>query len=223
MSLALLPAGAEIWLGVAGGYLSGSVPVGYLWARLGYGVDIRRLGSGNIGATNVARVLASPAAGICVFALDVAKGWAPVAAWQAWGSGGVAGGHGALWAYAVALAAVVGHCCPVWLSFRGGKGVATGLGVVSALFPLAALLSLLTWCLSAALTRFVSLSSILAAALFPVWLAIGYGPHPAGSPEGRWALGFSVLCAAAVVIRHKENMKRLAAGTEPKIGRKEKG
>lgn len=199
-----------------GGYLVGSIPVGYLWARAARGIDIRKHGSGNIGATNVARVLDSRTAGFSVFALDALKGWLPVwaylgAARQAWGPG----------VFLVAAAPFLGHCFPVFLGFKGGKGVATGLGVVAALFPLAALLSFALWCASAATTRYVSVSSILAALALPVWLWLGFWGRPPLPGERFPALLFATVCTVFVVWRHRLNLARLKAGTESRIGQRQ--
>ena len=203
-----------VW--ILGGYLAGSVPFGYLWVNFSLGQDIRTLGSGNIGATNVGRV-AGKFAGACVFALDVIKGWGP-----AWTYGRWAGANESPWtAIGVGLAALAGHCFPAWLSFKGGKGVATGFGVLLALFPLAGALTLAVWSLSAVLTRYVSVSSILAALSLPLWLALGLSGLE-GRRGGAWMV-FAILAGGAVVLRHAGNIKRLMAGTEPKMGRKNTG
>lgn len=199
-----------------GGYLVGSVPVGYLWARAARGIDIREHGSGNIGATNVARVLRSRSAGFSVFALDVVKGWFPV--WAYLGAAALPSRSGV---FLVGAAPFLGHCFPVFLGFKGGKGVATGLGVVAALFPLAALLSLGLWCASAALTRYVSVSSVLAALALPAWLWLGFWGRPPLPGERAPALLFALACAGFVIWRHRENLARLAAGTEPRIGQRQ--
>ena len=197
---------------ILGAYLAGSVPFGYLWVKLARGRDIRTMGSGNIGATNVARA-AGGLAGACVFALDVAKGWAPAWTYGRWAAHQ---GIAAPWAaIGVGLAALAGHCFPVWLSFKGGKGVATGFGVLLAFFPLAAFLTLAVWGLSAVATRYVSVSSILAALSLPLWLFLGLSG--AGRDRGPWLL-FAVICAAAVVMRHAGNVRRLVNGTEPRMG-----
>lgn len=198
---------------VVGGYLAGSIPVGYLWVRFARGVDVRRHGSGNIGATNVARVTGSRAAGTAVFLLDALKGWGPVAVFLR----SAPAPHPAL-PFLIGAAAFAGHCWPAWLGFRGGKGVATGLGAVAALFPLAAALSFLVWLAAAAAARYVSAASVLAAASLPVWIALGWWGRAPGPEEPRWALVFAALCAGAVVLRHAPNLRRLAAGTEPRIG-----
>ncbi len=196
------------------GYLAGSVPVGYLWARAARGIDIRKHGSGNIGATNVGRVLGSRTAGVGVFALDVLKGWLPVWAFL----GAPTGTRTVPSVFLVAAAPFLGHCFPVFLGFRGGKGVATGLGVIAALFPLAAGLSLSVWCLAAAATRYVSVSSVLAAAGLPVWISLGWWGRVPVEGERLPAILFTGACAAFVIWRHRGNMARLAAGTESRIG-----
>src|SRR5215470_2999379 len=145
-------------------YLLGSIPFGYLIVKLRSGADIRQTGSGGTGATNVSRK-AGKAAGVVTLALDALKGAAAVlvARW-------LTGDAGTSWVVAAAaVLAVVGHCFPVWLGFKAGKGVATGLGVFLAIVPWAVLAALLVFIVIVWRTRFVSLGSILAAALIPLW------------------------------------------------------
>src|SRR5271157_5573244 len=146
-----------------GAYLLGSIPFGLLFARLIGGKDVRQAGSGNIGATNVARV-AGPLPGILTLVFDAAKGAAAV-----WLAGRFAG-HSAGTMMFAGVAALLGHCFPVWLRFKGGKGVATGLGVFAALCPPAALAALLLFVLVVASLRFVSVGSITAAAAMPLFV-----------------------------------------------------
>ncbi len=184
------------------GYLLGSVPFGLVITRaLGLG-DLRQIGSGNIGATNVLRT-GNKGAALATLLLDSGKG--AIAVLLARHFGGEAA------AILAGGAAFLGHCFPVWLRFKGGKGVATFLGTVIALnWPLG-LIACATWALSAALTRISSLSALLAAALTPVFA---------------WALGrldiaaVAAFMAALIFIRHHANISRLLAGTEPRIGRK---
>jgi glycerol-3-phosphate acyltransferase PlsY len=182
------------------GYLLGSIPFGLLIARvLGLG-DLRRIGSGNIGATNVLRT-GSRGAALATFLLDAGKGAVAVllARWAA--------GEGA--AQYAALASLIGHCFPVWLGFRGGKGVATLLGVLAALSWPLGLAACATWAVVAAVFRYSSLAGIAAAGFAPVWaFALG---------EGRFFL-VTALLAIIVYVRHGGNMARLRAGTEPRLG-----
>jgi len=184
------------------GYLLGSIPSGMILARaLGLG-NLREIGSGNIGATNVLRTGSKKAAAMTLL-LDGAKGAVAVllAAW-------IAGPDSAQLA---GLAAFLGHCFPVWLSFRGGKGVATFLGLMLALAWPVGLLCCAAWLATAALSRISSLSALVAASTAPIWmLLLGY-----------WSvLVLGVLLAALIVWRHAANIARLRAGTEPKIGAK---
>jgi glycerol-3-phosphate acyltransferase PlsY len=183
------------------------MPGGLLIAKASKGVDVRGIGSGNIGATNVLRAAGKGAAALTL-ALDMLKGWAPVALGRILGASDaqVAG---------VALAAFLGHLYPVFLRFRGGKGVATFLGVLLALLPKVAFLVVGVWLLVAAVFRYSSLAALVAAAASPllVWLL-----------DGR--RGFVVVAAVLagfILIRHRENMRRLLAGEERRIGRKLQG
>ncbi|WP_192881398.1 glycerol-3-phosphate 1-O-acyltransferase PlsY [Rhodosalinus sediminis] len=184
------------------GYLLGSVPFGLVIARaLGLG-DLRAIGSGNIGATNVLRTGSKPAAAATLI-LDSGKGAAAVLVARALAgedAGQIAG-----------LAAFLGHCFPVWLRFRGGKGVATFLGLLIALAWPLGLAACATWLVTAAVTRFSSLAALVAAALSPLWATLLGRPDTA-----------ALLMALALVVlwRHRENVARLRAGTEPRIGRK---
>lgn len=191
-------------------YLVGSIPFGLL-AGFTRGVDIRTMGSGNIGATNVLRCLGKPL-GLTVFVLDFLKGLLPVVAagllHPAAAEGAGAGG----WVLAgVALAAVLGHNFPVWLRFRGGKGVATSAGVLLGFLPWPLLLGVLVWFSVFFATRYVALASIGAG------LAIPLGVLVEGSIRGQIqpaALIFACLAAAMVVWRHRSNLQRLREGTE---------
>src|SRR5262247_4256614 len=148
-------------------YLLGSVPFGYLIVRLASGSDIRETGSGGTGATNVSRK-SGKAAGIVTLALDVLKGAAAVMVSRL-----LTGEAGTSWIVAAAAAlAVVGHCFPVWLKFKAGKGVATGLGVFLAIAPWAALAALAVFIVVVWRTRYISLGSIIAAAFLPLWILL---------------------------------------------------
>src|SRR5262247_1639789 len=173
-------------------YLLGSVPFGYLIVRLASGSDIRETGSGGTGATNVSRK-SGKAAGIVTLALDALKGAAAVlvARW-------LTGEAGTSWIVAVAAAlAVVGHCYPVWLKFKAGKGVATGLGVFLAITPWAALAALAVFIVVVWRTRYVSLGSIIAAVFLPLWLLL---THMWIEPISDFAPTMAALCAVSSVI-----------------------
>lgn len=206
----------------AAGYLCGAVPFGLLIGRM-RGVDVRTRGSGNIGATNVGRVVGRPY-GAAVFVLDGLKGFLPVTAarWAVSESGGAA------WPYVVwtvvATACVLGHSYPVWLRFKGGKGVATSLGAGLAVYPYytgAALAALAVWGVVLAATRYVSAASIVAAVAFPViFAAWAWVRREAwGGPAELWPLyAFGAAVAALVVWRHRGNIGRLREGRERRVG-----
>jgi glycerol-3-phosphate acyltransferase PlsY len=188
---------------VVAAYLIGSVPFSFLVARA-FGVrDVRRVGSGNVGATNVLRS-AGKAAGALALVLDVGKGAAATAL-----AGLFAPDDAALPA-AAAVAAVVGHMFPVWLRFEGGKGVATGLGALAPLAPTAALGAIAAFVVVALATRFVSLGSVAGAVVLAV-VAVGRrGPDPVAVA--------AVVSAALVVFRHRSNLRRILGGTESRVG-----
>jgi glycerol-3-phosphate acyltransferase PlsY len=187
-------------------YLSGSIPYGYLLTRLVAGVDVRQVGSGNIGATNVARA-GGKALGVVVLALDVLKAVVPVvvARWLLAGSPRVD-----LWVTGVAVAAFVGHLFPVWLRFRGGKGVATGLGIFLVLAPWAALAGVVVYAAVYAITRISSLGSLAGTA---VCCLGAFASHGLRSPIPWAGLAISLL----VVFRHRDNIKRLIGGEEKRM------
>lgn len=189
-------------------YLVGAIPFGLLIARALIGVDIRRRGSGNIGATNVRRV-AGNLAGFLTLAGDVAKGAIPVAVAAA--HGGLAGHLGGAYPAVVALAAFLGHLYPVYLKFKGGKGVATAAGGIGVLAPLAVMVALVVFIVVVAAGRRVSAGSMSAAAALPV-SAFFIGLPPA-------SVAVFALMSFLIIVRHKENIRRLVAGTEPRVGR----
>ncbi len=191
------------FLVVLAGYLLGSVPFGLLlgWRR---GVDIRERGSRNIGATNVLRVVGKAEAA-ATLVLDGLKGAAPVLAARVLGTGDP-------WAAAAGLSAVLGHCFPVFLRFRGGKGVATALGALLAALPAVGLVAVLVWLLTALSFRYSSLAALLAAASVPVAAAAWEGRGP--------LLAFTLVLAGLIVVRHHENIRRLWRGEEQKIGQR---
>lgn len=189
-------------LGLLVVYLIGSIPVGFLIARMAGGFDIRGKGSGNIGATNVLRT-AGLVPAIATLLGDILKGYVAVRAAEVLGPEPG-------WGAAGSVVAIVGNCWPVFLRFKGGKGVATGLGAFLALTPKAVLPAAAAWLLLAVAFRYVSLASIAGC----VALAIGV-----------WLLGYpkvyaaSSVCAAALIVwRHKANVRRLLSGTEPRLG-----
>lgn len=189
------------------GYLLGSIPFGYLLVRIFRGEDVRRIGSGNIGATNVARTGAK-GLGAATLALDTVKGLMAV-----WIAAQLAPSASSALTYmaVAALAAVVGHMFPVWLRFKGGKGVATALGVFILLFPKALLVSLFLFIVVVAATRFVSLGSMLGAISFPV------GAYFIHHPDWQ-ALAPTCAIALLIVVKHHQNIRRLLAGNENRFG-----
>jgi glycerol-3-phosphate acyltransferase PlsY len=189
-------------------YLLGSIPFGYLIVRWQKGIDVRATGSGSIGATNVMRSLG--AVGFAAtFILDVGKGTAAV--WLA----ARLTAHDPRWIAVAATVAILGHCFPVWLSFRGGKGVATGVGVFIALAPVQVGLALVIFAASVAIWRYVSLGSITAAAAFPVLLYFLKEPPPPLPIVLGAATG-----AAIIIAKHYGNIRRLLSGTENRLRKK---
>jgi acyl-phosphate glycerol 3-phosphate acyltransferase len=202
---------AFIWLSVTAvvSYLVGAIPFGYVVARL-RGVDISTAGSGNIGATNVGRVLGRKY-GVLVFVLDFAKGALPVLAARRLPESGA--DVPAEWlAVAAGLAAFLGHVFPVYLGFHGGKGVATGAGVVAVLVPWAALVAAVAWIAVVLSSRFGSAASVIAAVVL-AGFQILFTPQPWSGPRLLVTL-FCALAALLVVVRHRGNLRRLASGTE---------
>ena len=189
------------------GYLLGSFPSGYLAGRWCAGVDIRQLGSGSTGATNVLRQVGKGPA-LVVFVVDVFKGSAAVILARALLG---AGAHG--WLVAAGLAALAGHIWPVWLGWKGGKAVATGFGMLLGLVPAVGLACLGIFLTSLAVSRIVSISSVLAAAALPLLMA------GAGAPGAY--LGLGLVAAVMVIWRHRSNLGRLLKGEEPRLGQKD--
>ncbi len=185
-----------------GGYLLGSIPFGVVLARLFRLGDLRKIGSGNIGATNVLRTGRKDLA-LATLLLDGAKGAAAVLLALEWG-----GPDGAL---SAGLGAVLGHLFPVWLGFRGGKGVATTLGTLLAIDFRVGLATAIAWLLVALVTRYSSLAALLSLALSPLaaWTIAG----------DLQLVQFTAVLAALVWLRHAQNIRRLLTGTESKIGR----
>lgn len=203
-------------IGIA--YLLGSLPFAFLIARA-HGKDLRTIGSGNIGATNLARALGRKWGYVC-FALDVLKGLIPVAAVAAIVGTPDRPALLALW-LVVGIAAILGHVFPITLGFKGGKGVATSFGVALGLWPyftLPALTALLVWVVTVLIWRYVSLASICGAVTFPVAMLIGILLVPAWTASSLWPLLIAAIgIPLMVIIRHRSNVKRLLAGTESKI------
>jgi glycerol-3-phosphate acyltransferase PlsY len=199
-------------LSLLAAYFLGSIPFGFLIVKLTSGADIRETGSGGTGATNVSRK-SGKAAGVVTLALDALKGAAAVlvARW-------LTGEAGTSWVVAAAAAlAVVGHCFPVWLKFKAGKGVATGLGVFLAVAPWATLAALAVFIIVVWRTRYISLGSIIAAAFLPLWILL---MNIWIEPVRDFAPIMAALCAvsAVIIFKHSENIKRLMAGEENKLG-----
>lgn len=194
---------------VAGAYLLGSISWSVLLVRLLQGMDVRSVGSGNAGATNVMRA-AGKKAGVAVLLLDVGKGIAAVAVPRTLDAPpAVVGG--------AAVAVVLGHVFPVFFAFRGGKGVATSAGALGTLSPVAMALGLLVFLAVVTWKRYVSLGSIVTAAFFPL---LAWVSHQRGWTEhgGGWTILAGALIALLVVIKHQGNLRRLRRGTEPRLG-----
>lgn len=214
---------------VAVSYLLGSIPFGYLLVRVFRGFDVRTTGSGNIGATNVAR--AGRGLGLATLVLDALKGGVAVefAFWLAGAHRFTAGNIQPslydsspqmidsrtifLLAAVAAFCALLGHMFPVWLRFRGGKGVATAAGAFAALAPKCLLLSLLVFALVFALTRYVSLGSVVASAAFP-WLVLWLNPAERNTSP---ILLVVTASAALIIVRHRDNIRRLLSGAEDRF------
>jgi glycerol-3-phosphate acyltransferase PlsY len=190
-----------------GAYLLGSIPFGLLFTRLFGGGDVRKSGSGNIGATNVARV-AGPVPAVLTLIFDFAKGAVPV--WLA----GRLSAENATWMVIAALGAILGHCFPIWLKFRGGKGVATAAGAFFVLSHEALLGSAILFLIVLFFWRYVSLASISAAAAMPLLIYILWAPGLAPP----MSITFGALASAAIIIfKHDANIQRLVQGEEPKF------
>jgi glycerol-3-phosphate acyltransferase PlsY len=201
-----------LWLGVLLAYLLGSIPFGYLLVHARSGKDIRAMGSGNIGATNVART-SGWSIGVATLVLDAAKGFFAVWLMER------LSGYSIRFMMLAALAAIAGHVFPVWLRFSGGKGVATAAGAFLAISWPAVVAAVVVFFIVALFWRYVSLASVSAAASLPLLVYILYAPGHA--PPVAVSAG-TLLAAALIILKHKENIHRLMAGTEPRfeMGRK---
>jgi glycerol-3-phosphate acyltransferase PlsY len=209
-------------LAIAGAYLLGSIPFGLLIAKA-HGKDLRSIGSGNIGATNVSRALGRKWAYVC-FALDVLKGLVPMLAASILVSRfSILNEHQlVLWLWlAVGCAAILGHVFPLYVKFKGGKGVATSFGVALGVWPyytISAGFAIAVWVVAVLIWRYVSLASIAAAVTFPLVLIAAIWLTPAWTFAALWPLLIAAIAIPLmVIIRHRENVKRLLAGTESKI------
>jgi len=198
------------WATTLMSYVLGSIPFGYLIVRWRRGIDVRETGSRSIGATNVMRNLGIGGF-VATFLLDAGKGFASV-----WLTAKLTASSPS-WVALAALAAVVGHIFPVWLKFRGGKGVATGVGVFLALAPVPMGLSLLIFAVLVGIWRYVSLGSIIATAAFP--LLLYFLNRPSNRPPLPIVLGAGG-CAAVIIGKHHANIRRLLSGTENRPGSK---
>jgi glycerol-3-phosphate acyltransferase PlsY len=189
---------------VASSYLLGSIPFGYILVRIFRGQDVRKTGSGNIGATNVSRT--SPILGALTLLLDALKGFAAVALARAWYP------DQKMLLGLAAFMATAGHVFPLWLKFKGGKGVATAFGAFLLVAPTTILLMIGVFAIVAALSRQVSLASIVTVALFPLvaWILNS-------NPDTPQMLAFMAAASILIIAKHHENMKRLLAGTEPRM------
>jgi glycerol-3-phosphate acyltransferase PlsY len=220
----LIPAELLVPLCALGGYLVGAIPFGLLLGRL-RGIDVRQAGSGNIGAANVARLLGRNW-GIAVFVLDTLKGLVAMLA-SRWVLIGMAGefsapcaGFGLSWVF-VGACTVLGHNFPVYLRFRGGKGVATSLGVALAVYPsltIPALFSFGVWGLGVRLTRMSSVGSLAASVAFPVFVGALIWIRGADFATEWPYLSFAIAMPAVIVWRHRSNIQRILAGTEARFG-----
>lgn len=192
------------WLLLAASYLIGAIPASYIAGRLVRGIDLRQHGSGNLGATNAFRVLGPRVAGP-VMLFDLLKGFAPTYFFPT-----LLPGSGWSWAMAFGAAAIVGHVFPVYIGFRGGKGVATAAGVFLALAPVGMLVALTVWLVTLATARMVSLASILAALALIIALPLS------GAPVAVQGMGFAVACF--VIFAHRANVRRILRGEEYRFG-----
>ena len=191
-------------------YLLGAIPTAYLFAKLVKGVDIRTIGSGNVGATNAFRTMGAWA-GVTVFVIDLFKGVMASRFLPAWLLGEVSG----VTALGSGLMAVIGHDFPCWLRFRGGKGVATPIGVLVGSSPLVAGVVAATWVVFFALTRYVSLGSMVAAAAIPV--------SQLGAHQPLTAVGIGGVLGLLIIVQHRANLQRLLTGTEHRAWSQRRG
>lgn len=189
-------------------FLLGSIPFGLIVSKA-KGIDIRQVGSGNIGATNAIRAL-GPGLGLFVFVLDVLKGAIPAILVTQFIKSPILGIDVQAWSLLIGIVAILGHMFSPWLGFKGGKGVATGLGALIGSSPLTAALALALMVISTAITRYVSLSSIIcAAAVLPISIFV--------SKDSPHMIPFIAIMAGVIIYKHRANIARLRNGTEPKF------
>jgi glycerol-3-phosphate acyltransferase PlsY len=197
-----------VWFIPVAAYLLGSIPFGLIIVKAFGGQDIREIGSGNIGAANVTRNVGK-LPGILTLVLDAAKGYAAVWLASRYTAGNIR------WMMIAAILAVIGHMYPVWLNFRGGKGVATGLGVFLPICWQAVAAGIVLWLLVVVFWRYSSLGSIAAAAALPIFVYLLYAP---GHAPPEIVIFGTVLIAVLVIFKHRSNIQRLIAGEEPRLG-----
>jgi acyl phosphate:glycerol-3-phosphate acyltransferase len=202
----------------AAAYLLGSIPTGYL-TGCAKGIDIRKEGSGNIGATNVFRTLGRTA-GILVLVADGLKGWIAVALLPLLAPVGSDGPDGEYLRIIAGMAAILGHNYTIWLRFKGGKGIATSAGVLAGLVPISFVVSLGTWIIVCFLTRYVSVASIAAAVILPFATAAVGWIQPWGIQYSYRLVIITTAMAVLAIYKHKGNIQRLIQGTENRIGAK---
>jgi glycerol-3-phosphate acyltransferase PlsY len=209
--LFLLP---SAWIVITVAYLVGAIPFGLLVTKRVTGIDLRRFGSGNIGTSNAVRAMGRRW-GFVVFSLDFLKGFLPVLACH-W----LVGEHPEtvpLLQVLTGTAAVLGHCFPIYLWFRGGKGVATGCGAIIAIDPWVFLCGGVVWLVTRLTTRYAGLASIMMGITFPIAVLVLDQVQGRGRPE---LLVGSLLLTLLILVRHRSNMRRMLQGTEPHIGEK---
>lgn len=197
----------RLWLIPLIAYALGSIPFGLLIVKAMCGGDVRKSGSGNIGAANVSRT-AGAVPGLVTFLLDAAKGYLPVWLAARWSGGS------ARWLTIAAVCAVLGHMFPVWLKFRGGKGVATSLGAFIPICGKAVIAAVVLWIIVAVFWRYVSLASIAAAAAMPILVYVLYAP---GHAPATIVSAGTMFIAVMVIWKHRENVQRLLDGTESRV------
>ena len=197
-------------------YLAGSIPSAYIAGRL-RGIDLRKHGSGNLGATNVVRVLGKRY-GYPVFAVDFLKGLAAVFAATCVAKHlDLTERSAQIFGITAGVCCVLGHSFPIWLRFNGGKGVATSLGVIFGLMPIAALIVVGVWLLTFQLSRYVSVASIVAALALPIMvMLVSHRQHS----DNTVVFYFSLCLTAVIILRHRPNLVRLIRGTEPRFRRR---
>jgi len=193
-------------------YLLGAVPFALILGKAICKTDVRKVGSGNVGATNLARVAGWRWGGICL-ALDFLKGFVPALVGRFWFHADLELLHSITWG----LAAIIGHIFPVYLRFKGGKGVATSFGVVTAVSPIATGIALIVWAVTVAVSRYISLGSMLAASAYAI-TAIVLSRDRLGS--GLLVTCFAILLPLVIIPTHRANIRRLLTGNENKIGRR---